>query len=241
MRLGIPTPARAPSYRLTRDAGLPFPLFFDQFHPLTPDYETHLSSIQAHAQTAIWVSRPHEDQERACNPLPPPSAWSQASPAQGCRDPLRAPYRGLINPDPNHFPEPPPAGEAGAHLVPAGGAPGPVRFRFPKAARLTESGEFSRVKRAGRSFHGRYMIMGVYRDRPSTRFGMVTSRRVGNAVLRNRLRRRLREMVRMAQPGILPGLWIVLIVRSAAGKAGMDGLRSEFVALGTRAGIFAKP
>jgi len=84
------------------------------------------------------------------------------------------------------------------------------------------------------------MIMGVYRDRPSTRFGLVTSRRVGNAVLRNRLRRRLREMLRLAQSGILPGLWIVLIVRAAAGRASMDSLRSEFVALGNRAAIFIR-
>jgi len=85
------------------------------------------------------------------------------------------------------------------------------------------------------------MIMGVYRDRPSTRFGFVTSRRVGNAVLRNRLRRRLREMVRLSQPRILPGLWIVLVVRAAAGRATGDSIRAEFVALGTRAAIFLQP
>ena len=116
-----------------------------------------------------------------------------------------------------------------------------VRYRFPKAARLAESSEFSRVKHAGRSFHGRYMIMGVYRDRPSTRFGLITSRRVGNAVVRNRLRRRLREMLRLAQPGMVQGLWIVLIVRAAAGNVKHDALRSEFVALGNKAGIFEKP
>ncbi len=80
--------------------------------------------------------------------------------------------------------------------------------------------------------------MGVYRDKATTRFGMVTSRRVGNAVTRNRLRRRLREMVRLSQPRIIPGLWIVLVVRPAAAKASGDTLRSEFVALGTRAAIF---
>jgi ribonuclease P protein component len=122
--------------------------------------------------------------------------------------------------------------EAGSELVPV------VRYRFPKSARLTESSEFSRVKNAGRSFHGRYMIMGVYRDRPSTRFGLITSRRVGNAVVRNRLRRRLRDMVRLAQPGIIEGVWIVLVVRAAAGTVKTDALRSEFVALCNKAAIF---
>jgi ribonuclease P protein component len=85
------------------------------------------------------------------------------------------------------------------------------------------------------------MIMGVYRDRASTRFGLVASRRVGNAVLRNRLRRRLREMVRLSLPQILPGLWIVLVIRAAAGSASVDSLRSEYVALGIRAAIFIRP
>jgi ribonuclease P protein component len=82
------------------------------------------------------------------------------------------------------------------------------------------------------------MIMGVYRDRATTRFGLVTSRRVGNAVVRNRLRRRLREMVRLSQPRILPGLWIVLIVRASAARASGDSLRSDYIALGTKAAIF---
>jgi len=113
-----------------------------------------------------------------------------------------------------------------------------VRLRFPKSVRLTASSEYTRVKKAGRAYHGRYMILGVYPERASTRFGFITSRRVGNAVLRNRLRRRLRELVRITQPRIRPGLWIVLVVRPAAGKASGDSLRAEFVALGQKAAIF---
>jgi ribonuclease P protein component len=85
------------------------------------------------------------------------------------------------------------------------------------------------------------MVMGIYRDRPSTRFGLIASRRVGNAVVRNRLRRRLREMVRLSMPNIRQGIWIVLVVRSAAGRATGDALRSEFASLGARAAIFNKP
>lgn len=84
------------------------------------------------------------------------------------------------------------------------------------------------------------MTMGVYRDRPTTRFGLVTSRRVGNAVVRNRIRRRLREMIRLSQPRIIPGVWIVLVVRSAAARASGDSLRSEYFALGARAAIFTE-
>jgi len=115
-----------------------------------------------------------------------------------------------------------------------------MRLRFPKSARLTQSAEFTRVRKAGRSFHGRYMILGVYRERASVRFGLINSRRVGNGVLRNRLRRRLREMVRLSMPQVLPGLWIVLVIRAAAGRASWDALRAEYIALGTRAVIFSQ-
>jgi ribonuclease P protein component len=63
---------------------------------------------------------------------------------------------------------------------------------------------------------------------------------VGNAVVRNRLRRRLREMIRLSQPRIVPGVWIVLVVRASAARASGDSLRSEYIALGKRAAIFTE-
>jgi hypothetical protein len=36
------------------------------------------------------------------------------------------------------------------------------------------------------------------------------------------------------------GLWIVLVIRPAAGRANGDALRAEYVALGTRAAIFSQ-
>ena len=113
-------------------------------------------------------------------------------------------------------------------------------MRFPKTARLTETSEYSRVKREGKAFHGKYMVLGVYSGRASTRFGLIASRRVGNAVVRNRLRRRLREIVRVTQPTILPGHWIVLVLRPTAGRVNVDALRSEYMALGARAAIFSQ-
>ena len=113
-----------------------------------------------------------------------------------------------------------------------------MRLRFPKSARLTETSEFYRVKKDGRAFHGRYIILGVYRERASTRFGLVTSRRVGNAVVRNRLRRRFREMIRVSQPRVVPGVWIVIVVKPTAARASGDSLRSDFIAVAMRAAIF---
>ena len=94
--------------------------------------------------------------------------------------------------------------------------------RFPKSARLAQSFEFACVKQKGRSWPGRYLVMGVYRSgaEKAARIGLITSRRVGNAVLRNRVRRRLREIVRVERSRLQPGLWIVLVAQGGGREGG---------------------
>ena len=72
----------------------------------------------------------------------------------------------------------------------------PVRFRFPAARRLKLSREFQRVREEGRTVRGGLLMLGVLAvpDEEKFRVGLVTSRRVGGATERNRVRRRLREM-----------------------------------------------
>jgi ribonuclease P protein component len=115
-------------------------------------------------------------------------------------------------------------------------------FRFPKAARLLKAGEFEKVKRAGRSWHGKLLVLGVLETgEPAVRVGLITSKRVGRAVQRNKVRRRLREMFRLARPNIKPGLWIVLIARQAAAAAEFRVLEQEWLRLASRAAIFITP
>lgn len=117
------------------------------------------------------------------------------------------------------------------------------RLRFPKAARLTRTGEFQRVREHGRSFPGRLLVLGVLSDAaPSdadrcSRIGLVTSRRVGNAVVRNTVRRYLREAVRHTRPRLRDGFWIVVVARHTAGRAGGAELVAEWLKLARRAGI----
>lgn len=116
-----------------------------------------------------------------------------------------------------------------------------TQLRFPRAARLTRSGEFAQVSTRGQAEHGRFMICKVLRVEQSgnladgARIGIVTSRRVGSAVVRNRVRRRLREIVRADRPKLPPDCWIVLIAKTAAGTAAFADLRSEWHRLAKRA------
>jgi len=74
-------------------------------------------------------------------------------------------------------------------------------------------------------------------DAAEVRVGIITSRRVGSAVVRARVRRRLREIFRTDRPHLAPGCWVVLIARAGAADAQFDALRSEWRRLAKRAGL----
>lgn len=114
-----------------------------------------------------------------------------------------------------------------------------MRLRFPKAARLTRSSEFARTKREGTAFHGKYLILSVLKDLPEdgVRAGFITSRRVGGAVTRNAIRRRLREIVRQARPQLRSGIWLVCVARPYAARASFQQLQAEWWQLARRSGI----
>jgi|SRR5262245_15226123 len=102
--------------------------------------------------------------------------------------------------------------------------------RFPGACRLKRSAEFERVRREGRRRNGRLLSVGILRvpEEPEFRVGFVTSRRVGSAVVRNRVRRRLREIVRRDQRRLEKGVWLVVIARPAAAQAEYRALEREW-------------
>jgi ribonuclease P protein component len=114
-----------------------------------------------------------------------------------------------------------------------------MRLRFPGTARLTRSLEFSRVRAEGRAFHGKAMVVSVLHDatQGGTRIGFITSRKVGGAVMRNRARRRLREVVRADRPGLKPGCWIVVIAKPTAGTSPFSEMQNEWRNLAKRAGV----
>ena len=64
----------------------------------------------------------------------------------------------------------------------------------------------------------------VRTDLPTTRFGLSTNRRLGGAVVRNRVRRRLREVLRVMAPSFQPGWDVLIIARPAIVEADHDAL-----------------
>jgi len=114
-----------------------------------------------------------------------------------------------------------------------------VRFRFPAMRRLKVSREFERVRKEGRAVRGGLLILSVLPVDGEKRFrvGLITSRRVGEAVARNRVRRRLREIVRRNQQALKGGIWFVVIARRSAAQTDSATLEVEWLHLAQRAGI----
>ena len=110
----------------------------------------------------------------------------------------------------------------------------PERERWRRTSRLRASGDFQRVRRRGRTTHGRLLIVGYARAEaaadgaePSTRIGFSVSRRVGGAVARNRVKRRLREIVRERLSHVTPGWDIVITARASAAEAEYGALEED--------------
>ena len=112
---------------------------------------------------------------------------------------------------------------------------------FPKARRLVRTVEFARVKSEGTAHRGRTLVLGVLalEEEKLFRVGFVTSKRIGGAVVRNRVRRRLRDIVRTQQGRLQGGFWFVVIARPAAARASYGALKDEWLRLAERASILA--
>jgi len=112
-------------------------------------------------------------------------------------------------------------------------------FCFPASRRLKLSREFARVRSEGRTVRGGLLFLGVLDlgDASEFRVGLVTSKRIGGAVVRNRLRRRLREIVRRHQHEMRKGVWLVVVTRPAAAGAEFGALELEWLRLAARAGL----
>ena len=85
------------------------------------------------------------------------------------------------------------------------------------------------------------MMLSVMKVLPADppKLGLITSRRVGGAVQRNLVRRRLREAVRRDLPSVGFGWWMVIVARRAAASADFEALTREWRELAARAGVIA--
>ena len=83
-----------------------------------------------------------------------------------------------------------------------------------------------------------YMVLYARKNRQGkNRVGITVSKKLGKAHIRNRIRRRVREVYRLNEAAFRPGWDIVVVVRSKAIDASFSQLTESYLSLARRAGI----
>ena len=114
--------------------------------------------------------------------------------------------------------------------------------RIGRTHRLTAARDWARMRSGGTATRGRHVLVVVVpAPGEPTRIGFVASRRaVGNAVQRNRARRRIREIVRRRWERVPPdGLLVMFVAHRTALTAAHQDLASDIERVLTAAGALA--
>lgn len=95
--------------------------------------------------------------------------------------------------------------------------------------RLRKNEEFQVVFQKGKSSANKHFVVYTLPKEGQVpfRIGISVSKKIGNAVIRNRVKRYIRESITNLEEVILPGVDIVLIVRQGAEKLPFDTLRDS--------------
>ena len=107
---------------------------------------------------------------------------------------------------------------------------------LPTGHRLTRRAEFQALYRKGRTWSDRLLTLKVLPNSSSAnRFGFAVSKAVGGAVCRNRVKRRLREIVRRAQ--LKQGWDILIVARQASADCEFREMEQSMAGLFHRPGL----
>ncbi|MBM4409240.1 MAG: ribonuclease P protein component [Chloroflexi bacterium] len=107
---------------------------------------------------------------------------------------------------------------------------------------LTRPQDFAALQSEGSTRSSPLLAVRIRRtDLETTRFGFSTGRKLGTAVIRNRVRRRLREALRAMSPSFQPGWDVLIIARPGLIDAPHEALVGALRRLLHRGGVLGGP
>ena len=102
--------------------------------------------------------------------------------------------------------------------------------RLTPLERIRRKSDFASLYRDGGRFRGRYFTLVFRRNELGhSRLAVVASRKVGSAVVRNRVKRRFRELFRRNKELLGEPLDLIVIARPESGEAGFSDLRDAYI------------
>ncbi|MCU0511145.1 MAG: ribonuclease P protein component [Anaerolineae bacterium] len=104
--------------------------------------------------------------------------------------------------------------------------------------RLRQRDDFQRVRETGHTCQDHWLIINVAPGTlPHNRYGIITGKRVGSAVARNRIRRLLKEALRLLHARLDQGYDVVVIARPAVAGQSLAAIQQRLSRLCQQAGI----
>lgn len=105
---------------------------------------------------------------------------------------------------------------------------------------LKKKNDFNKVFNRGKSTASRYLVLYWYpNNKEINRYGFSISKRIGKAVVRNKLKRRLKEIIRrFLEDSCLKGYDIIIIARNPVNSLDFNGIKDDLTKLFQKAGLF---
>ena len=111
-------------------------------------------------------------------------------------------------------------------------------MKFSKSLKLNHI--FRRLYHTNGQANGNLVLYARKNNTATNRVGVTVGKKLGKAVIRNRVRRRLREIYRLNEHRFTPGWDIVVVARSRSIGADFGKLTHSYLSLAEKAGILVK-